>query len=472
MTTPSPARERAKALADRWGLDAVDGAVCEILATKPLTIACSGGADSIALCLWLLGHFPEYVRRIVHVHHGLRGAEADADAAFVEELAASLGIPSRILRVTPVDASEGALREARLAALRSVAESDGAIVFGHHANDVLENLLFRLVRGSSLAALAGMRALRSFGKGVPMHLRPFLRRTREEIRETLRALGQAWREDTSNATEAYTRNALRGSVVPALENVFPGRDLTEAALRLHGELGEFEQWFDGLIEEAACGFSNALPCDFREDWPPSLRRRLLLRWLAGQGIPSPRRALLDQILAAGSPKHGAWDLDAEHRLIAENGIWRVEGTDADPEESNAAWPSRRIGPGESVSFPTGAILRVEICVLDETRRAAILSGAVDPRSEVFLAASGSVPEALQVRRWQTGDRYVPLGAPGSRKLQDCFVDRGIPREERSRLPVITEENGRILWVPGLEPAQHRILTAETTRALWLTYQQC
>lgn len=192
--------------------------------TARLLVACSGGADSVALLCALReinqSDFWKWTLVVGHVNHALRGEESDADAIFVAELAARLGLPAVARTIVwpdePVHVGEAAARAARRRLLRAMAVETGgdAIVLGHHADDQAETVLMRLMRGAGLKGLGAMRAASAIGS-MPL-LRPLLTVTRGDLREYLKQCGQPWREDRTNAEPTFLRNRVRAEVMPLL----------------------------------------------------------------------------------------------------------------------------------------------------------------------------------------------------------------------------------------------------------------
>ena len=185
-----------------------------------IIVGLSGGADSVALLHMLCGMKEEMAWDIsaVHIHHGLRGEEADADQKFAEELCASLGVPC-VVKQYDVKA-EASLRKLgeeetgrllRYAAFREAAGKNGYIAVAHHQKDQAETLLMRLCRGTGLTGLIGMSPVRG------NICRPLLFCSREEIEEYCRENDLLWREDATNSQDKYTRNKMRLKVLPVLE---------------------------------------------------------------------------------------------------------------------------------------------------------------------------------------------------------------------------------------------------------------
>lgn len=218
---------------------------CEAwLAGDGVALGLSGGRDSVAL-LRLLLERPGLRLCACHVHHGIRGEAADADAAFCADLCARYAVPYEQLHIdVPALAAargeslETAARHERRRLLADFARRHGchAVALAHHADDQAETALFHLARGS--AGLRGIQAV-SHQEGL-VWLRPLLSCRRAEITAWLRGLGQPWREDATNAVPDVTRNALRHKVLPELNRAM-GRDTTPIicrSARLQGEQAE------------------------------------------------------------------------------------------------------------------------------------------------------------------------------------------------------------------------------------------
>ena len=260
----------------------------------------SGGRDSVALLRALLAEGCELCA--CHVHHGLRGAAADADEQFCRELCTRLGLPL-VVRWVDVPALarqrreslETAARAARRAALAEVAREQGcaSIALAHHADDQAETVLFRLARGA--AGARGMRPVHR-AQGV-LWLRPLLECRRAELTAWLRELGQAWVEDATNAQACAARNRLRLEVLPALNRAL-GRD-TVPILARSARVQEETQ--DALQEALA-----RLPLTDPQGrlYLPALRgagaalvRAALHRYLSLGGVPDISSKLIDDITA-------------------------------------------------------------------------------------------------------------------------------------------------------------------------------
>ncbi len=194
----------------------------------PLLVGVSGGPDSMALLQCLAAHrertgLPPGGIHVGHVNHHLRGEASDADAAFVRAAAAALGLPFAEASIDPSErrrtygeSREEAARSLRYEALAAMAAGAGAarLAVAHTADDQAETILFRLVRGSGLRGLSGMRA-RGRVHGVDV-VRPLLTTTREQVLEYLSRRGVAYRVDATNESLDASRNYLRHEILPRL----------------------------------------------------------------------------------------------------------------------------------------------------------------------------------------------------------------------------------------------------------------
>jgi tRNA(Ile)-lysidine synthase len=212
--------------------------------SAPSLIGVSGGADSVGLLLGLVHLAPADARQrliVAHAEHDLRDAAA-GDREFVAALAVRLGLPfvSRRLAVRTApdprgEGIEGVARRMRYAFFGDAARDTGAryVLVAHTAEDQAETILHRILRGTGLAGLAGMAAVRELSDGVAL-LRPLLAVSRDDVREFLAAAAESWRDDESNADTRYARNFLRHEVLArCAAGPYPGA--TAALVRLGGQ---------------------------------------------------------------------------------------------------------------------------------------------------------------------------------------------------------------------------------------------
>lgn len=256
-------------------------------------VGVSGGADSVALLLLLKDRRPDLSLHVVHLDHETRGEASTGDARFVADLAARLGLPCTVAKLSdvqprlwrvPANASSR-YRAVRLELFRSVVAAHGllGVLLAHHADDQAETVLLRLLRGSAPAGLVGMAA--DYRMGELRILRPLLAEGvgGATLREYLRSANQPWREDASNASDKYLRNRIR----PILRNDV---ELRDALIRL-GEAAR--AWRDWTIAGAP-DLPARFPVHTLAALPGPLAREASRRWLVCVGAPPG--ALSEEVL--------------------------------------------------------------------------------------------------------------------------------------------------------------------------------
>lgn len=446
-----------------------------IAGVRRLLVAVSGGPDSTCLAslfgeLGSLGGSPEVF--LGHVHHGIRGEEADADEAFVRELATELGFPLHVERVSvPAVAAEKGLsfeeagRRLRYGTFRQWARrlSLDAVALAHQREDQQETLLLRLARGTGLRGLRGIpveRPLRDCGRPVRI-IRPLLHWSRGEILEFLRQRGRSFRTDSSNAGLHCGRNAVRNQILPLLEkHVHPGsRESLERLAGLATELGRdldllVEQAWDESRVEAPEG-RVVLSRPVLRRWPRTIGREVLVRAAShvAPGRPAfPARAWKQLLGLLSENRHaGRLDLGGGVRVELRYGLLTVRSR---REEALISPP-----PSESVALPIGS---------DPVRWKAWLVGAEQlpwrggSNDSLEEWVNGDhLPAGLEVRSRRPGDTFHPLGAPGRQKLKEFLRSRRIPPDARDDLPLVVS-GGEIIWVVG-QRIDHRFRVLPETR---------
>lgn len=305
-------REAAAKLAaifPRERLDAAVGAWAEASSRRATWgIACSGGADSLALLLLMWAHWPERRGRlrVLHFNHRLRGNESRADAVFCRRVCTQLGVTFRdgSWPGNHRDASEAEARDARM---KFFAAHARVIWLGHQQDDIAESMLMRLARGSGTGGLAAPRPVQTLARGR-VHLRPLLTLKKSEIVEALLTVGVAWREDVSNSADQFFRNRVRQSVLPVWIEAAQ-RDALAGAARSRRLLEEddaaLEAWLDGLD---VMGPRRTLRLANLKGKPRALWRRALHRWLlaeprAGEISRAAFEALLEAVASGRRTRH-------------------------------------------------------------------------------------------------------------------------------------------------------------------------
>ena len=385
-------------------------------------VAVSGGADSVCLlhCLAASG----CRLAVAHLDHAIR-PESEADAEFVRQAADRLGLPCVIER-RDVPAYrrqrklslEAAARDVRHAFLRETAAKLGAsaIFLGHTAGDQVETFLLRLIRGAGVAGLRGMQPKEE------LLCRPMLGIWRSEIEAWLQGQQLEWREDASNRDPRFLRNRVRHELLPLLATLNPG--VKQVLLREAELLGARQ---DAVEAEVLRRLGlNARQIGAALDGKP-----VVLKAPPGAKEPGGAGAATLTLTLSRQRERVQW-LPFDQRLPL---------------------------PG-LVQIPGVGSIRAKGLVLQGLPRS-------EPGVEhVDLAHTGG---DLRVRSREPGDRFLPLGMSGSKKLQDFLVDEHVPRDQRDRLPLVTTAGGAIVWVVGMRIDERFKVTPGTSTAIRLQF---
>lgn len=441
--------------------DAVRRRIEDLLTdSRPVVVAFSGGADSTTALLWTLSRFPASRVIALHYHHGIRAEEADADAEHARTIAEENGVRFVLGKRPPgLPSDEASLREDRRRFfIRFISETGaGALIQGHHADDVAETLLMRLGRGSGSGGLSAPRPLARLADGTPV-IRPLLGIRKKDIESLLTRHGIAWRHDRSNdSPEFATRNRIRITVAPAWETALPADAVTGA-----GRTRMLLQEDEDALDEMAEALMATLPSTGAPIPTPTLRA-------------APRavfRRTLHKILHRHFPfisiSAAAFDslLDAIHdgeafRISLGNALF-LNSTGAElrfqstTETATERKPAVLPVPG-GIFWPDGARIEAKMASRGD-------------HGDNFTTANIRIPDTLALicSPRLAGERYRPLGLQGSQKLQDAMVNRKIPAAIRDTLPVIRAD-AEILWCPGLLPSENHRCSESENQALRLTW---
>lgn len=474
----------------------------------PLIVALSGGADSVFLLHLIAASLDRPKVWAVHIDHGLRGEESQADAEFCAKLSAGLGIPFRRRRIELEAGApdlERKAREARYSALAEEARALGVrvIATGHHADDALETLMIRWMRGTELSGLAGLKRRTRIGSALgaadetePLEIvRPMIDLRQAEVREELSRACIAWREDSSNGSSRFTRNRVRNHWLPEVERA-GGSSAVENLRAFHAAIEHFEtelaaqtahiDWRPPAFAAASrsrgtAHLGGSLERRRLMALPAPLRRRTLWRLLSEGCGGAPSRPLLEQILSdletgrcARHALNAGWSLQLRSDLLHLSPPSLVLPQPALREEPDLTHqlvlpfqPEPLEGSGEAAQLHLPGIVELGDGRFLSAERFQLSPGSAFPRSSVEVeleAPSEGTP--LWVRLPRPGDKFHGLGAPGSKPLTRFLADAGLPREDRSRVPLVFF-GSELAWVAGVRPCERYRVRPSTVERLRL-----
>ena len=436
-----------------------------------VAVACSGGADSVAL-LRILAELREeigIVLSMAHFHHQIRGAEADSDQHFVKELAAQLRVdfycgsgnaPQHAARSRL--SLETAARELRHQWFAELIKQDEAdkIATAHTLDDQAETVLMRILRGTGARGLAGI---------APAHktkhlVRPLLKTSRHEVEEYLKTKGQCWREDSSNLDLGHTRNRIRHKLLPLLE-----REFNPAIRRTLADLAEIAQAEDDywnneissllprLVHEGKPSRSGrsssgdaqgvlALDLSGLRNLPLAIQRHVIQRTVQRLGISLEFEHIQQVKTLAEHGKLGA-KLALPDGLVANRTVRELQFR-RNPQKTPGNYCYSLPIPGEVAVPEVGITIRARL-ISDGKQKASSYNGAT-------LLKASLLGSELKVRNWRAGDKFFPVHTQSPKKVKELLqpgrLGQEISPDQRKAWPVI-ESEGQIVWMRSFPASQ-------------------
>ncbi|MBQ9152117.1 MAG: tRNA lysidine(34) synthetase TilS, partial [Clostridia bacterium] len=398
-----------------------------------------------------------------HLHHGIRGEEANRDEAFCRQLCEALDVPLVVKHADiPAIAAESGESLETVARrvryeffLRVMTDRHiPTLLTAHHADDNLETVLDRLLRGSGTKGMGGIPPTRVMGElpdGTELTVvRPLLEWTKKDILTACTDMGLDYVTDSTNLEAAYTRNRLRHTVIPALESLAGEGIPQRTATRLTRAAREDEECLMGLAEARVDGCISAdrngikLEC-LRGSYPALSKRMMAI--------------LYERVTAQVNPRDGSGTLAAAHldalceliqKGIPESSVTLPRGMEA---RVRGEWLYIRPAEGDTPSAPTEPIpLPVgytpwgeDITVLVEVSPTPLVpsDGEGVWASAVFPS---ELPLPLLARKREAGDEILSHGM--HKKLKKLLCDKNIPPHLRDRIPLICLPDGSPLWYPA------------------------
>lgn len=437
-------------------------------------VGASGGGDSMAL-LWMLREWRDkyaFSLYALHVHHGLRGAEADRDAAFAQCFCEKAEIPffrfTYDVRKTAEEQKMGLeeagrwVREQAFAKAAAELQKENTapvkIALAHHGTDLAETMLHHMARGTGLRGLAAIRPV-SGNK-----IRPLLCLERAEIEEYLRRKHIPYETDSSNLSDAYTRNRIRHQVLPALKNGVNSQ--TEAHMR---ELSLLACQADEFLEETAKellelyaepkgqGMLLRLPFFENREIIGNYGIRTVLCSLSGKSrdLTAAHVHSVWQLARYQVGRHIRLPYHLEAVRVYEGVLFRPVSRECPQIQSFHISP-----PGE-ILLPDAALLKMRIFSYQGQE--------IPQKKYTKWLDYDKINRKLCIRNRKTGD-YLIVDAQGNKKkLNRYFIDEKIPGEQRDALWLIACES-EILWVIGGRMGESGKISADTRRVLELEYK--
>jgi tRNA(Ile)-lysidine synthase len=428
---------------------------------KKIVVAVSGGLDSMVLAALLKDAAVEII--IAHCNFGLRGAESEGDEKFVREYAAQWDVACFVKQFdTPaiLENQGGNLQETardlRYSWFEQLRREHGfdLIATAHHKQDSVETMLINFFKGTGIAGMHGI--LPQQGKII----RPLLSFTKEELKQFATAQNMPWREDSSNAKDQYTRNAIRNQLFPAIEQIFP-----QALEQLSGNTVRFAE-AEELYLQSIERYRKKLIEKRGKDWYiPILKLKhvtplntILWELIKPFGFNAAQLGDIVHLLQAET---GRYIAAPAFRIIRNRNFLII--TTAQQEESTHIL----IQNNDVEAHTPGFSLAIKQTAFEASDMDSIIHF---PKEKICVDAD-ALKFPLVLRPWKTGDYFYPLGMNGKKKKVSRFlIEQKLPLHEKEKVWVL-ESNQRIVWVAGMRPDERFKVMPHTVKCVYFSVKK-
>ena len=447
-----------------------------------LLLAVSGGADSVALCE--LCHQAGFHFAIAHCNFQLRGEESERDEKFVRELAEKYGVKIFVKKFETQKYAEEQKRSIQETA-RSIryawflkvwaewkgsVESEGApqnsvpgwhvsknpwryyVATAHHANDNVETLLINFFKGTGIKGVRGI----SPKSGLFNHLvRPLLFATREEIISFIKENNLSFVEDSSNASDKYTRNYFRHQLIPAIQKVFPQveENLINNIERFKDVEVLYQQSIDLHKKKLLEQKGNEIHIPVLKLLKSTPLKTIMYEIIKDFGF-TPHQT--EEVLALLHAESGKYISSSTHKIIR-NRNWLIIAP-------NNTLEANHILINESdtaVDFELGKL---------KLKRYQNGNEKLPGSKEIATLDLKNITFRLLLRKWKQGDYFYPLGMKGKKKLSKFFIDQKLSLTDKEKIWVI-ESNKKIIWVIGQRIDDRFKITDKTKEVLSISFSK-
>ena len=402
---------------------------------KSVTVALSGGADSVALLLALLELKDDLGIELsaAHLNHSLRGAESDGDEAFVKELCEKLNVPlvcetADVKREAEIsgESVELAARRIRYAFLERV--SDGLIATAHTANDNLETVLYNMARGTGIHGLCGIPPVRG------RIIRPLILSTRAEVEAYCAEKNCDFRTDSSNLTLVYARNKIRHNAVPTL--IYVNSAAVENTARLCEFLRRDEQFLSKEADKAflECYRDGGLDVELLLALHPSLQYRVVAMLAEKELSLILEHIHIEAVLSMRDKNIARQSIKGNCFAVLKNGVLKFEALYVPSDAFRV----------EVSGFPfCYGNCSIELISVENYKKMTNVNNLSIENAIDYDKICGR----LYMRSRQSGDKIRLVGRGCTKTFKNLLNERGLLQSERDNLKVLSDDNG-VLWLSG------------------------
>ncbi|HRU74037.1 MAG TPA: tRNA lysidine(34) synthetase TilS [Caldisericia bacterium] len=424
-----------------------------------ILVGLSGGPDSIFL-LYILHNYFNNQLIIAHINHKLRGIDSDLDEKFIRTISQKLKIPLYVIREDVKKLStknkksiEEVGRDVRFSFFNKIlkVENFNKIALGHNLDDNVETILINFIKGSGMKGLIGIPEKRD------NIIHPIINIKKEEILKYLEENKIEYRIDKTNFETDYLRNKVRNYLLPIIEKEF-NKNFKEKILALSNILKVEDKFLDDLVENIKNDIlkfeDDFVKIDLKklQNLHLSLKRRLIRKVIDHFNKDLREYPLdhIDKVISLENKKTGK-EIELPLNLIAvkdKNKII-IERRDFEIPDFYIEIPD--IGSYQEIG------MKIELSLVEK------ISKVKDPFISFFDYDKIELP--LKIRKPMFGEKFKPLGLKKEKKIQDFFVDSGIPKSVRWNLPILLDKKDDILWIVGVRISDDYKVTNLTNRVI-------
>lgn len=443
-------------------------------------IGVSGGADSLAL-LYFLDKYAKTFNisiGVAHLHHGLRGEAADADEDFVRNFCQDRKIPffsrqrniQEISQIEKISVEEAGRKE-RYDFFIAMATAHGynRIAMGHHINDQAETMLMRLIRGTGVKGVSGIKSSRD-----NLYIRPFLCLEKKEILNYCETHKLEFRTDATNFQRDYTRNKIRLDIMPMILEINPRAEahFNEFTKIANEYEAFFEKYVDQIEDRILTKKMNMVLID-RDLWlneEPVVQKELLRRSIF-KFKGSLKEIEYNHITAFYSllkSDKTIWEIHFPQDIQLMRRYDRIMVTEKQKSAGEIIIP-KRILPNKTYIFSKERLmLETKLVTQDEFRKKRCLfSKELENHSEKYFDYD-KINSILVLRSRQSGDFFYPTGLAGKKSIKKYFIDKKIDRDQRDKIPLLVMD-AEVLWIMGYAINQRYLADDDTKNIIRVRY---
>ncbi len=433
---------------------------------EKILLTVSGGIDSVLMCE--LFHLAELKFGIAHCNFQLRGDESDQDEVFVKTLAKKYKVEFHSIKFDTSSfakknklSTQIAARQLRYKWFEEIKEEFKYkyIATAHHQDDSIETFFINIIRGTGISGLHGI--LPKQGNII----RPMLFTTKEEIKAYAKKNKIKYREDSSNASDKYVRNKIRHLIIPVLKELNPSLEKTITNNIQH--LRDVELIYKNDIENKRSKIVKASTKNINETIISiKLLKKLkpittyLFEFLKPFNFNA---ATVEEIIVALDAESGKQFFSDTHRLIKDREYLIIEKLKV--QSSKTPVQSLKVQSAKFVVRRNQKEIAIDELKLSFNKSAKTLNFKLLTLNSLAQLDFGKLEFPLEIRKWQKGDTFYPLGMKGEKKLSDFFIDKKLSINQKENTWLLTSK-GKIVWVIG-QRMDDRFKITDTTQNIYL-----